>query len=93
MLPFNSAKPVRLWTELPDTSTSFSPPLVDVFRSRVTHWLESARKWHQRRTLWHELTALSAHHLKDIGLSRAEVEAESFRPDWRDWMEVIRRLP
>lgn len=39
-------------------------------------WLERAR---QRR----ELRQLSDHMLKDIGLTRADVEAEAAKPFWR----------
>jgi uncharacterized protein YjiS (DUF1127 family) len=39
-------------------------------------WLERTR---QRR----ELSQLSSHMLKDIGLSRADVEAEVTKPFWR----------
>jgi uncharacterized protein YjiS (DUF1127 family) len=40
-------------------------------------WLERA---HQRR----HLAQLSDHMLKDIGLTRAEVEAEILKPFWRE---------
>ena len=40
-------------------------------------WLERA---HQRR----HLAMLSDHMLKDIGLTRADVEAESSKPFWRE---------
>jgi uncharacterized protein YjiS (DUF1127 family) len=43
---------------------------------QVLAWLERAR---QRR----HLQQLSDHMLKDIGLSRAEVEAETSKPFWR----------
>jgi uncharacterized protein YjiS (DUF1127 family) len=42
----------------------------------VLTWFERAR---QRR----ELSRLSAHMLKDIGLTRADVEAELAKPFWR----------
>ena len=42
----------------------------------VLIWLERAR---QRR----QLQQLSDHMLKDIGLSRADVEAEVTKPFWR----------
>jgi uncharacterized protein YjiS (DUF1127 family) len=42
----------------------------------VLGWLERAR---QRR----HLSELSDHMLKDIGLSRADVEAEAVKPFWR----------
>ena len=43
---------------------------------QILAWLERAR---QRR----QLQQLGDHMLKDIGLSRADVEAESSKPFWR----------
>jgi uncharacterized protein YjiS (DUF1127 family) len=43
---------------------------------QVLNWLERAR---QRR----QLQQLSDHMLKDVGLSRADVEAETSKPFWR----------
>jgi uncharacterized protein YjiS (DUF1127 family) len=43
---------------------------------RVLSWLERV---HQRR----HLAQLSDHMLKDIGLTRADVEAEMSKPFWR----------
>jgi uncharacterized protein YjiS (DUF1127 family) len=43
---------------------------------QVLSWLERV---HQRR----QLAQLSDHMLKDIGLSRADVEAEVAKPFWR----------
>jgi uncharacterized protein YjiS (DUF1127 family) len=44
---------------------------------QVLSWLERV---HQRR----HLSQLSDHMLKDIGLMRADVEAELSKPFWRD---------
>jgi uncharacterized protein YjiS (DUF1127 family) len=44
---------------------------------RVLSWLERV---HQRR----HLAQLSDHMLKDIGLTRADVEAEILKPFWRE---------
>ena len=43
---------------------------------QILSWLERAR---QRR----QLAQLGDHMLKDIGLSRADVEAEASKPFWR----------
>jgi uncharacterized protein YjiS (DUF1127 family) len=50
-------------------------PVVTVFEQAFA-WLERAR---QRR----QLQQLGDHMLKDIGLSRADVEAEAAKPFWR----------
>ena len=44
---------------------------------QVLSWLERV---HQRR----QLAQLSDHMLKDIGLTRADVEAEILKPFWRE---------
>ena len=49
--------------------------LVQVYE-QVLSWLE---RMHQRR----QLAQLSDHMLKDIGLTRADVEAEISKPFWR----------
>ncbi|MFR0688091.1 DUF1127 domain-containing protein [Enterobacterales bacterium AE_CKDN230030158-1A_HGKHYDSX7] len=46
---------------------------------RVLHWHELAR---QRR----ELAAMSDEALKDIGLSRADIQQEVERPFWMDYV-------
>jgi uncharacterized protein YjiS (DUF1127 family) len=55
----------------------FVPPgLLTYASEQVLAWLERAR---QRR----QLQRLSEHMLKDIGLSRADVEVEVAKPFWR----------
>ena len=44
---------------------------------RLLDWQERA---FQRQDLWR----LGDHELKDIGLSRADIEAEAAKPFWRD---------
>ncbi len=39
--------------------------------------------WHERARQRHELRGLSDHMLRDIGLGRADVEAEASKPFWR----------
>ncbi|UCL85178.1 DUF1127 domain-containing protein [Pseudomonas sp. HS-18] len=46
---------------------------------RVLHWHELAR---QRR----ELASMSDEALKDIGLSRADIQQEVERPFWADYV-------
>jgi uncharacterized protein YjiS (DUF1127 family) len=39
--------------------------------------------WHERARQRHQLQRLSDHMLRDIGLSRADILAESTKPFWR----------
>lgn len=55
------------------------------------HWLRFASTaafdlvlvWHQRSVERHRLSELNDHMLKDIGISRDEVEAECRKPFWK----------
>ncbi len=40
-------------------------------------------QWQERSTQRHQLAALEEHYLKDLGLSRADVERETRKPFWR----------
>jgi uncharacterized protein YjiS (DUF1127 family) len=45
--------------------------------------VEGALAWFERARQRRHLSELSDHMLKDIGLSRADVEAEAAKPFWR----------
>lgn len=44
---------------------------------------ETLLTWQDRARSRHHLRSLGDEHLKDIGLSRADVEAEAGKPFWR----------
>lgn len=50
----------------------------------VRRWLERLQRWQQLRHERLQLWSLSDAALKDIGLSRADVEREASRPFWDD---------
>jgi uncharacterized protein YjiS (DUF1127 family) len=58
---------------------STAAPLWKRAMQRVLHWHELAR---QRR----ELATMSDEALKDIGLSRADIQQEVERPFWMDYV-------
>jgi uncharacterized protein YjiS (DUF1127 family) len=66
------------WTEThqPTTRRTTSDGVMAVFLRAVA---ESFRRARQRR----DLAALSDHSLRDIGLSRVDVESETAKPMWR----------
>jgi uncharacterized protein YjiS (DUF1127 family) len=51
--------------------------------ARVAQGIELLMIWHERARQRHQLRSLSDHMLGDIGLGRAEVEAEAAKPFWR----------
>lgn len=69
--PLSSRRPVARSTE-----RVVGDRLVQAYE-QVLSWLERV---HQRR----QLAQLSDHMLKDIGLTRADVEAEILKPFWRE---------
>ena len=44
---------------------------------------EALMTWQQRAVERHHLMSLNDHQLKDIGLSRADIEQEAGKPFWR----------
>ena len=60
-----------------------SPPAHLVPRGWVAHSFEQALAWLERSRQRRQLQQLGDHMLKDIGLSRADVEAETSKPFWR----------
>lgn len=52
-------------------------------RLAVTAASDLVLVWHQRSVERHRLSELNDHMLKDIGISRAEVEAECRKPFWK----------
>jgi uncharacterized protein YjiS (DUF1127 family) len=53
------------------------------FASGVQRTLDLLLVWHQRSQQRRQLQSLSDHMLRDIGLTRADVFAESSKPFWR----------
>lgn len=57
------------------------------FRGFLSRWSSAAiatmLEWEERRRQRHALSLLSDAMLKDIGLSRADVEVELSKPFWR----------
>ena len=45
--------------------------------------LESVMEWHDRSMQRHSLASLDDYALKDLGLSRADVDGEARKPFWR----------
>ena len=67
------------WNESVPVSPRRSVTL-DPWYAVLRGFAEGLRRARQRR----DLAALSDHHLRDIGLSRTEVEREFMKPFWRD---------
>jgi uncharacterized protein YjiS (DUF1127 family) len=53
------------------------------WQARLTGAADLLLTWYERRRQRRELQALSDHMLHDIGIGRADVEAESAKPFWR----------
>jgi uncharacterized protein YjiS (DUF1127 family) len=51
--------------------------------SGVGRAIDLVLTWHERLRQRHQLRSLSTHMLRDIGLSRADVEGEAAKPFWR----------
>jgi uncharacterized protein YjiS (DUF1127 family) len=51
--------------------------------SRVGRVVDLVLIWHERVRQRRQLRSLSTHMLRDIGLSRADVEGEASKPFWR----------
>jgi uncharacterized protein YjiS (DUF1127 family) len=51
--------------------------------SRVGRAVDLVLIWHERARQRRQLRSLSTHMLRDIGLSRADVEGEASKPFWR----------
>lgn len=57
--------------------------------ARVTVWtlaargLEALLNWQRRAMERHHLRAMDDHMLRDIGLSRADIEQEAAKPFWK----------
>jgi uncharacterized protein YjiS (DUF1127 family) len=67
------------YTTLAGQSRSYRP----ADRALWTQVGELLLIWFERTRQRRELSQLSSHMLKDIGLSRADVEAEVTKPFWR----------
>ena len=53
------------------------------FAVRIGALLDTVAKWQERRRQRLALAALDDHMLSDIGITRADVDAEVTRPFWR----------
>ncbi len=53
------------------------------WQTRLTGVVDRLLNWHERARQRRELQGLSDQMLRDIGLSRADVEAEASKPFWR----------
>ena len=51
--------------------------------ARVARGIELLMIWHERARQRHQLRSLSDHMLRDIGLGRADIEAEAAKPFWQ----------
>ena len=51
--------------------------------ARIAQAIELLMIWHERARQRHQLRSLSDHMLRDVGLGRADVEAEAAKPFWR----------
>jgi uncharacterized protein YjiS (DUF1127 family) len=52
------------------------------WRARAALGIELLMVWHERARQRHQLRSLSDQMLRDIGLGRADVEAEAAKPFW-----------
>ena len=51
--------------------------------ARTARAIELLLIWHERARQRHQLRSLGDHMLRDLGLGRADVEAEAAKPFWR----------
>jgi uncharacterized protein YjiS (DUF1127 family) len=72
----NSSVSNKSWSDSPRTTRN--PAVLDPWHNLLRGLVEGFRRARQRR----DLSALSDHHLRDIGLSRIEVERELMKPFW-----------
>ncbi|HYD70688.1 DUF1127 domain-containing protein [Azospirillum sp.] len=49
----------------------------------IEHLFDTLSVWHQRMVTRHELAQLDERMLRDIGISRLDVEGEVSKPFWR----------
>jgi uncharacterized protein YjiS (DUF1127 family) len=68
----------KTWTDF-HTETAHRTAIDGVMQIFLRGIADGFRRARQRR----DLAALSDHHLRDIGLSRTDVEAEIGKPFWR----------
>jgi uncharacterized protein YjiS (DUF1127 family) len=54
-----------------------------VLARRATSFVDAVLAWQQRAHERHALASMDEHALKDIGLSKVDVLAESTKPFWR----------
>jgi len=59
------------------------PPARSTWQTRLTGVVDVMLTWHERARERRQLLSLSDHMLHDLGIGRAEVEAEASKPFWR----------
>lgn len=65
------------------SAQGFVPTLVAAFDAGLGLMVDALITWQQRRSDRLRLQSMDDHMLRDIGLSRADVEAEATKPFWR----------
>lgn len=68
---------------LPTFAPATGATLGAVLARAVTRFVETALAWHERAAQRRALMAMDDRTLKDIGISRADVEMEICKPFWR----------
>jgi uncharacterized protein YjiS (DUF1127 family) len=59
------------------------PSAEAALRRRLKHLRHTAWLWHERARQRRHLRILSDHMLRDLGLSRTDLQAEAAKPFWR----------
>ena len=68
---------------LPRASRGAADPATIRWRDLLAALVDQLMTWQERARQRHQLQSLSDHMLHDIGLGRADVEAETSKPFWR----------
>lgn len=66
-----------------ETKDSLRPSVVTVVRRAAIRIVDTLILWQERARQRHHLAALDLHHLKDIGINRADAWQEANKPFWR----------
>ena len=65
------------------TLAGLRPHSRSAWRARLTEAFDLLLTWYERARQRRELQGLSDHMLHDMGIGRADVEAEAAKPFWR----------
>jgi uncharacterized protein YjiS (DUF1127 family) len=66
--------------------SAISLDLTAIRSRRLPKWRKiraALKEWAQRSRSRHELTSLDERHLRDVGLTRVDVQKESIKPFWQ----------